>query len=242
MLTDEIYFVYCITNNIDHSKYIGITNNPIRRRQEHLSSSSNKYLNNAIKLFGRDNFSFDIIHQCTLSTVDDIEKKYIETYKLNEVHLYNISKGGLIGNGTPGEDHWNVELTEQDVINIRILYASNKLTQRDIAKIFDVSYKHISKIIRGERWVDVEGPITLIKQQISKVANRRKLSDNQVIQVRQEAMEEYLHTNKLCIPEIAELYGVSRGNMRFILNGTTYSHLGGPILGKDYYKEFGRGN
>lgn len=241
MLPDDPYFVYCITNTMDNSKYIGITNNIVRRKQEQLNNSSNKYLNAAIKTYGKDKFSFDIIHQCTLSTVDDIEKEYIKTYKLKGVHLYNISKGGLIGNGMPGEDHWNAGLTEQDVINIRILYASDKLTQRAIAELFNVNYKHISRIVRGERWADTSGPITLIKQQVSKVAPRRKLTDDQVIAIRSEARDLYLINKNLSVPSLADKYNIARNNMRKLLRGEVYANLSGPLLGKDYYKEFGRG-
>ena len=121
------------------------------------------------------------------------------------------------------------------------MYASNLITQRNLALEFDIGYKAISKIVRGERWKEVGGPITTEKQQISKVANRRKLTDTQVVELRNQAKEEYLATNKIDIPDIANLIGVTRGNLRQLLLGTIYANLSGPLLRKDYYRDFGRG-
>lgn len=235
------YYVYKIVNIVDNSVYIGITNDIARRKREHFSNSHNKYLNAAIKVFGEKCFEFSILQETTREEVDSIERNLIQKYKDLGATLYNVSKGGLIGNGAPGTEHWNHRLTEQDITNIRKLYASNKCTQRQLADIFNTGYKNISKIIRGQRWKDIEGPITTSVQPISKVANRRKLSDTQVLEVRYEAQEEYGITGTLHIPEIAELYGVSRGSMRMILKGISYPEIPGPLLGVDYYKDFGNG-
>lgn len=236
------YYLYVISNNIDNSKYIGITSNINRRKREHFNNTSNKHLRIAFEVFGKDNFTFTVLYESTLKGIDTLEKETIKKYLDNGEVLYNVSKGGLIGNGSPGEEHWNHELEEEDIIHIRNMYASNKCTQRDLAILYNTGYKNISKIVRGERWTNIGGPITTVKQNVSKVANRRKLTDTQVIQVRSEALEEYNILGSIDITEIAELYGVSRGNMRMLLKGITYKQLPGPILGIDYYKDFGHGS
>lgn len=239
MTEDEVYYVYKISNCIDGGTYIGITNDINRRFREHQNNSSNKYLKNAINIYGLDKFLFEIIATCTRGTVDVIEKDLISKLRDSGNLVYNIANGGLIGNGSPGEEHWNHELTEQDILNIRHTYASNLCTQRTLGILYNIGYKQVSKIIRGDRWASIGGPITLVKQDISKVANRRKLSDKQVEEVRNETLEEYRYSSKVDIPLIAELYGISRQSMRLLLKGISYSSIGGPILGIDYYKEFG---
>jgi len=46
--------------------------------------------------------------------------------------------------------------------------------------------------------------------------------------------------NNIDIPEIAKIHNVSRQNLRKLLKGTNYKDSGGPILGKDYFLNFGR--
>lgn len=239
MTEDEVYYVYKISNYIDGGTYIGITNDIKRRFREHKNNSSNRYLKNAIEVYGLDKFLFEVIETCTRDIVDTIEKTLISNLRDSGTLVYNVSNGGLIGNGSPGEEHWNHELTQQDVLNIRHTYASNLCTQRKLGTLYNIGYKQISKIIRGERWASVGGPITLIKQNISKVANQRKLTDLQVEEVRIETFEEYLYTSKVDIPLVAELYGISRQSMRLLLKGISYISIPGPILGIDYYEDFG---
>ena len=235
------YYLYSITNSIDNTKYIGITNDIKKRFREHTLNSSNRYLCSAIRLYGVNNFIFNIECIGSREYISDLEISTIAYYRRNKQLLYNISNGGLIGNGCPGEEHWNHSITEETVLHIRNMYASNLITQRNLALEFDIGYKAISKIVRGERWKEVGGPITTEKQQISKVANRRKLTDTQVVELRNQAKEEYLATNKIDIPDIANLIGVTRGNLRQLLLGTIYANLSGPLLRKDYYRDFGRG-
>lgn len=236
----DTYYLYSITNTKDKGTYIGVTNNTNRRFREHLHSTSNKYLKAAIEAYGKSSFIFTVLEVTTRDKIDELEVNTILNYRNKNVPLYNIAIGGLIGNGSPGEEHWNHTLTEQDIIHIRELYSSNTITQRKIAELYNTGYKNISKIIRGERWDKVAGPITTSKLQVSKVANRRKMTDTQIIEVRNKSLEEFNASGTINIPSIAELYGISRQSMRLLLKGISYTHISGPILGKDYYKDFGR--
>lgn len=238
----DIYTLYQIINLVNDSRYIGITNNISRREREHWSNSSNKSLNADIEKYGKANFVLQTISTHSREDIDNVERAAIKSYLEQGYVLYNVSKGGLIGNGAPGSEHWNHELSDTDIVNIRLKYATNAITQRDLAILYNTGFKNISKIVRGERWGHVEGPITSERKEISKVANRRKLTDIQVTQVRYEAQEEFSIIGTVSIPEIAEVYGVSRGSMRMILKGISYKELPGPIIGIDYYKDFGRGS
>lgn len=237
MVDSVVYYVYQIKNNITNSVYIGITKNLESRFREHKNCSNNKYLRAAINVYGIENFTFSVLETTTIELCSEREVFYIaEARKLG--NTYNISNGGLIGNGAPKEDHWNSKLTEQEVLQMKELYNSTKITQLKLSELFGISKSHISKILRGERWqglgVDIKNSLK------NKVANKRKLTDSQVTQVREEAYLEYQLFNKIDIPEIAKIYGIARGNMRLILTGKVYTELPGPILTKDYYIDYGR--
>lgn len=230
-----IYYLYTITNTLDGTKYVGITNDLVTRFREHKTgTASNKYLKIAQTLLGIDNFTYEVCCIGTTNYISDLEKLIIAKYKALGVPLYNIALGGLIGNGSPGEEHWNCRITAEDVLHMRQLYASNKITQRKLSEEYGISYKQVSKIIRGERWNSIGGPLSYGKQEISKVANRRKLTDTQVVELRYLAKEEYLLLGSIDTVEIANLYNVARGNIRLILIGKSYPNLPGPIRGVDY--------
>jgi len=91
-------FIYKITNNINGKFYIGFTSqkNPKLRFNQHLSSARSKKLNNqpiirAIKKYGEDNFSFDIL----LEGDEDFLLKKEEPRLIEELKPeYNATFGG----------------------------------------------------------------------------------------------------------------------------------------------------
>jgi hypothetical protein len=115
-------YIYQIENLLNHKKYIGSTNNPIRRKKEHFysakhdTSPSYDYpLQKAIRKYGEENFLFSVIEECTIENVAERERVYI--LKLNTLtntgHGYNqtletdcafrdenIIKNSIIQNGT----------------------------------------------------------------------------------------------------------------------------------------------
>ena len=60
----------------------------------------------------------------------------------------------MIRHGTvkKGECHFNVKLTEDEVIEIRRLYSTKRYTQVKLAEIFDVSQQHMCDIVNKRRW------------------------------------------------------------------------------------------
>lgn len=242
MITDTCY-LYKITHKVSPIIYIGLTNSPSARFRDHKRSSSNILLRKYIKELGADSFMFSIISEGDRASIEELEALCIsEAKQLNRLIVCNILEGSVFTGESSqiGEAHWNVRLKETDIIDIRDRYALGNITQKDLGILYGVSNKVISKITSGARWRATSGKITN-NLLTNKVSNRRKLSDEQVTRVRYEAREEYLFTNTLCIPEIAEIYNISRQSMRLLLKGTSFPNLSGPILGVDYYKEFGRG-
>jgi group I intron endonuclease len=93
-------YVYCITNNVDGKKYVGKSNNPFGRLNRHVISSKagtpKSYVARAIKLYGIDQFTFDILGEySTEEEAYEYETKFILEFKSNDsTHGYNLTVGG----------------------------------------------------------------------------------------------------------------------------------------------------
>ena len=92
-------YIYKITNLINNKIYIGQTNNFVRRKQQHINATisnkiSNKYLYNAMKKYGIQNFKFEIIEY--VDNYNEREQYWINFYKSNMSNFgYNIDFGNL---------------------------------------------------------------------------------------------------------------------------------------------------
>jgi group I intron endonuclease len=95
-------FIYITVNLIDGKKYIG---------QKKFYSGwrtylgSGKYLKNAIKKYGRENFAREIIAIAySAEELNELERHYIELYNcVNCDDFYNIADGGKSGNPYAGK-------------------------------------------------------------------------------------------------------------------------------------------
>lgn len=79
---------------------------------------------------------------------DDNRPENLEliTYSENQKHAH---KEGLRDQG--GEKNPNAKLTDKQVAEIRLAYANGGYTQAQLGDKYDVSFKTISKIVRGDR-------------------------------------------------------------------------------------------
>lgn len=96
-----MFYIYKITNNINKKVYIGLTCRDIHRRWiEHCSrarqENNNFYLHNAIKKYGENNFTIEILDKTTsIEELNQLEQKYIKLYHSNDKQYgYNLTLGG----------------------------------------------------------------------------------------------------------------------------------------------------
>jgi group I intron endonuclease len=95
--------IYKITNKINKKIYIGCTVKTLETRYyEHLYRCfKNDYkskLYNSIKKYGEENFTIELIEECDVSIIYEIEKKYIEKYDSFKNGLNNTLGGeGCLG-------------------------------------------------------------------------------------------------------------------------------------------------
>lgn len=103
-----IYETTCLLNNV---KYIGKKKSDIFLGNKYLGSGI--ALNNAIKRYGKQNFSVKLLKICnSLQELNYFEKLYIKNYK-NKFILYNISEGGDGGKTTKQGAHFNHKHSEE---------------------------------------------------------------------------------------------------------------------------------
>lgn len=102
------YDVYKITNKVNNKVYIGITSKGISARwKEHIYSAEHGCpfkLHNAIRKYGKENFSIELIDFCnSWEELTEKEQYYISEYKsLQDKFGYNMTEGG---DGTFGRTH-----------------------------------------------------------------------------------------------------------------------------------------
>lgn len=92
--------VYRITNNVNRKTYIGMTSRGSSDRWwEHRNSAktgSNYFIHQAIRKYGEDNFSFEIIAES--DSIDELKRLEIDNIKTHRSHMtqngYNKTWGG----------------------------------------------------------------------------------------------------------------------------------------------------
>lgn len=87
--------IYKITNKINGKVYIGQSIDIERRWKEHIQRdrTNTSLIHLAIIKYGKDNFDFDIIEECSQSELNEKEQYWIKYYNSFE-NGYNLTRGG----------------------------------------------------------------------------------------------------------------------------------------------------
>ena len=107
--------IYLITNTTTNKKYVGQTLSHRKNRskyrafgyegrfKDHISEAicntkkkQCTYLNNAIRLHGRDSFKVELITTCSKDELNVYEEYYIKEYNTLYPNGYNLTKGGKV--------------------------------------------------------------------------------------------------------------------------------------------------
>ena len=90
-------YVYKITNTINGKAYIGISvHEPEKRRiKDHLSGRGNRVIANAVKKYGKDAFTYEILEANVFDEfLPDLEVAYITNHNTIAPDGYNLDSGG----------------------------------------------------------------------------------------------------------------------------------------------------
>lgn len=126
--------IYKITNKLNNKIYIGQSIHILQRWEEHKYQECNSAIHQAIKKYGIDNFTFEIIEECDQSLLDEKEIywiKYYNSYKEG----YNLTPGGRFA-------------CCFDIMAIKDLYENYK-SMNTTAKIIGCSENTVRRILHS---------------------------------------------------------------------------------------------
>lgn len=145
--------IYKITNKINGKVYIGQSKNPYRRFKDHLygkNNGSNSAIHNAIKRYGIDAFTFEILEH-DVENYNDRERYWIQYYNSTDREYgYNITPGGEDPPVIRGEDNYFCKLTDDDIREIRIMLRDTDMMYEEICKKFNISDIYLQHLNNGK--------------------------------------------------------------------------------------------
>lgn len=149
--------IYKIENKINQKVYIGQSTNITTRWRRHRGEANNLdnsyplYL--AMRKYGLENFSFEIIEECSKEDLDSRERYWIKEFD-SYYNGYNQTSGGQTGGAS-------IRLQPKDVLEIIELLKTTTLSNKEIAKEYNVSENIVCGINTGYYWFqdDIDYPI-----------------------------------------------------------------------------------
>lgn len=148
------HYIYSIKNTENNKMYIGMTNNPVRRKKRHFSDlrigvHDNTKMQRAFNKYGEDKFEFEILLETDKDReeVFNIEIDYINKYNTFK-DGYNLNEGGKENNG------FYSRFSKEDVFQILSALEFSERVGGLLAEIFDTSKSTIRRMKSGESHLD----------------------------------------------------------------------------------------
>lgn len=116
----KIYIGQTRSHRLNHNKYRPF--GYLGRFQDHIhEANSNKkntsrYLNYALRKYGKDCFTCEKIHTCKVNELNELEKQCIIEYNSKFPNGYNLTNGGNGFTDVNGEFTWNTEIQEPRIL------------------------------------------------------------------------------------------------------------------------------
>lgn len=141
--------IYKIENLINHKCYIGLSKNIEERWKRHKKTAFNSNdkgynypIYRAIRKYGIENFSFEVIEECKVSELNQKEKEYIQKYN-SFFDGYNQNLGGDCG---------ACSISKEKVLGIITDLETTNLYHKEIAEKWEVSIEMVQGINTGRYW------------------------------------------------------------------------------------------
>ena len=136
--------IYKIENLINHKCYVGQSIHIEKRWQEHCRPSTKSVISSAIKKYGKENFSFQILEECSEQELDEKEIFYIKKFNCIIPNGYNIKD--YVDEAETTFCFYDKETFFDIIKDIK----ESNLSFQDIAEKYDISYRTIHRINCGE--------------------------------------------------------------------------------------------
>lgn len=143
--------IYKIENLINHKSYIGQAIDISKRWRRHRDAYNNSTLKEyqypiyrAIRKYGIENFSFEVLEECLREELNEKEKFYVEKYDA----FFNGYNQTLGGDSSAYPDFMSKEM----VIGIISDLENTNMLQREIADKWQVNISTVNGINTGRTW------------------------------------------------------------------------------------------
>lgn len=140
--------IYKVENLINHKCYIGQARDVRKRWNRHRTAPFNENdvaydypLYRAIRKYGLENFSFEILEECDTQNLNEREKFYINKYD-TYFHGYNQTLGG----------ETSAVVEKEKILGIINDLETSDLYQHEIAKRWGISTEMVQGINTGRYW------------------------------------------------------------------------------------------
>lgn len=154
--------IYKYTNKINNKVYIGQSTNITRRIAEHnrraFTEENHEFhslLSKALRKYGLDNFTIEVIEECSKEELDEKEKFYIAQYNsCNTNYGYNLQLGGNSNLGGIGK------LTFEELESLTWELKNTDIPQKELAIKYGITNQSVSDINVGKYHTrDINYPI-----------------------------------------------------------------------------------
>lgn len=144
--------IYKITNLINGKCYIGQSVNIKQRWKDHRTRAMSKgsegfesHFYRSIRKYGLENFSFEILEECSKEELNEKEKFYVSKYSSNQEEFgYNLTAGG----DSVGQK--SKKLSDEELRNVISDLKNTTLSQAEIGQKYNIAQTTVSGINRGE--------------------------------------------------------------------------------------------
>lgn len=239
--------IYKVTNNMNGKIYIGLTTQTfLRRKREHIRKAikcnSKLIFHNALRKYGEDNFTWDIIDSAeTQEELNEKEIYWIDFYNSNiyakNSNGYNLTFGGGGTSGLKLSEETKKKMSESrkgqkrdDEFKRRMskLHKGKVVSDETKQKLSEANKgKTLSEETKQKLGIANKGK-TLSEETKQKISESRKgedcplakLTEENVLQIKELIKEKTLLTN------IAKKFNVSPKAISNIKTGRTWSHVG----------------
>ena len=89
-----------------------------------------------------------VLHKCDVRNCVNPDHLFLGTHADNNHDMYAKGRGR---GARSGEAHHNAKLNEKQIAEIRSL-RSNGLTLKEIADVYGINFRHVSRIVNFQRW------------------------------------------------------------------------------------------
>lgn len=137
--------IYKIENRINGKIYVGQSIHIEKRWSEHCQKSSNSLIGKAIKEYGKENFSFQILEEVEdITLLNELETKYIKQYNCLTPYGYNIIFDD-------NQEHHQFNKYDQDTFfEIINLIKNTSISFKEISQLYDLDLSMIYYLNRGD--------------------------------------------------------------------------------------------